>query len=132
MNFNFSETQQMVAEAAKDFAEKYIRPHVMQWDESQEFPVEVFRKAGELGFMGILVPEIYGGSALDYHDYIAIVEEISKVDPSIGLSIAAHNSLCTNHILNKRLHAIYVRSSHGLLARSLSIYVGRRSTCDRL
>ena len=90
----------MVAEAAKDFAEKYIRPHVMQWDESQEFPIEVFRKAGELGFMGILVPEIYGGSALDYHDYIAIVEEISKVDPSIGLSIAAHNSLCTNHILS--------------------------------
>ena len=100
MNFNISETQQMVAEAAKDFAEKYIRPYVMQWDESQEFPVEVFRKAGELGFMGILVPEIYGGSALDYHDYIAIVEEISKVDPSIGLSIAAHNSLCTNHILS--------------------------------
>ena len=61
MNFNFSETQQMVAEAAKDFAEKYIRPHVMQWDETQEFPLEVFRKAGELGFMGILVPEIYGG-----------------------------------------------------------------------
>ena len=61
MNFNISETQQMVAEAAKDFAEKYIRPYVMQWDESQEFPVEVFRKAGELGFMGILVPEIYGG-----------------------------------------------------------------------
>ncbi|WP_314286289.1 acyl-CoA dehydrogenase family protein [Capnocytophaga sputigena] len=100
MNFNISETQKMVAEAAKDFAEKYIRPYVMQWDESQEFPVEVFRKAGELGFMGILVPEIYGGSALDYHDYIAIVEEISKVDPSIGLSIAAHNSLCTNHILS--------------------------------
>ena len=100
MNFNFSETQQMVAEAAKDFAEKNIRPHVMQWDETQEFPLEVFRKAGELGFMGILVPEIYGGSALDYHDYIAIVEEISKVDPSIGLSIAAHNSLCTNHILS--------------------------------
>jgi len=100
MNFSYSETQLMVAQAAKEFAEKYVRPHVMEWDESQEFPIEVFRKAGDLGFMGVLVPEIYGGSGLDYHDYIAIVEEISKVDPSIGLSIAAHNSLCTNHILS--------------------------------
>jgi acyl-coA dehydrogenase len=90
----------MIAEAAKEFAEKYIRPHVMQWDESQTFPIEVFKKAGELGFMGILVPEIYGGSGLNYHDYIVILDEISKVDPSIGLSIAAHNSLCTNHILS--------------------------------
>ena len=99
MNFDASETQQLVAGAARDFAEQYIRPHVMKWDESQEFPVEVFRKAGELGFMGILVPEAYGGSGLGYHEYIAIVDEISQVDPSIGLSIAAHNSLCTNHIL---------------------------------
>lgn len=100
MNFSFSESQLMIAEAAKEFAEKYIRPHVMQWDESQTFPIEVFKKAGELGFMGILVPEIYGGSGLNYHDYIVILDEISKVDPSIGLSIAAHNSLCTNHILS--------------------------------
>lgn len=100
MNFSYSETQKIVAETARDFSEKYIRPNVMKWDESQEFPVEVFRKAGEMGFMGILVPEVYGGSGLDYHQYIAIVEEISKVDPSIGLSIAAHNSLCTNHILS--------------------------------
>ena len=100
MNFSYSETQQMVAQAAKEFAEKYVRPHVMEWDETQEFPVEVFKKAGSLGFMGILVPEIYGGSGLDYHCYIAIIDEISKVDPSIGLSIAAHNSLCTNHILS--------------------------------
>ena len=71
----------------------------MEWDESQHFPVEVFKKAGELGFMGILVPENYGGSGLGYHEYIAVIEEISKIDPSIGLSIAAHNSLCTNHIL---------------------------------
>lgn len=62
--------------------------------------MDVFRKAGELGFMGVLVPEQYGGSGLGYHEYIAIVEEISKVDPSIGLSVAAHNSLCTNHILD--------------------------------
>ncbi len=100
MNFDASETQQMVAQAARDFAEQYIRPHIMKWDESQEFPVEVFKKAGELGFMGVLVPEEYGGSGLGYHEYIAIVDEISQVDPSIGLSVAAHNSLCTNHILS--------------------------------
>ncbi|SFU63016.1 Acyl-CoA dehydrogenase [Pustulibacterium marinum] len=100
MNFEFSETQQMVASAAKDFAEQYIKPFVMEWDEAQVFPVDVFKKAGEFGFMGILVPEVYGGSGLGYHEYIAIIEEISKVDPSIGLSVAAHNSLCTNHILS--------------------------------
>lgn len=99
MNFDASETQQMVASAARDFAEQYIRPHIMEWDETQEFPVEVFKKAGELGFMGVLVPETYGGSGLGYHEYIAIIDEISQVDPSIGLSVAAHNSLCTNHIL---------------------------------
>ena len=98
MDFSYSETQKMVAESARDFSEKYVRPNVMKWDESQEFPVEIFRKAGELGFMGILIPEQYGGSGLNYHDYIAIIEEISKIDPSIGLSVAAHNSLCTNHI----------------------------------
>ncbi|MFJ1377754.1 acyl-CoA dehydrogenase family protein [Capnocytophaga canimorsus] len=100
MIFDYSETQNMVAESARDFAEKYIRPYITQWDEAQEFPVDVFRKAGEMGFMGVLVPEMYGGSNLGYHEYIAIIEEISKVDPSIGLSIAAHNSLCTNHILS--------------------------------
>ncbi len=99
MNFEYSETQVMAAQTAKDFAEKYIRPYIMEWDESQHFPVEVFKKAGEFGLMGILVPEVYGGSGLGYHEYIAIIEEISKVDPSIGLSVAAHNSLCTNHIL---------------------------------
>ena len=99
MNFDYTETQQLVANSAKEFAEQYIRPHVMEWDESQTFPIEVFKKAGELGFMGVLVPETYGGSGLGYHEYIAILDEISKVDPSIGLSVAAHNSLCTNHIL---------------------------------
>ncbi len=100
MNFDYSETHKMVAASAKEFAEQYIRPHVMDWDESQEFPIGVFKKAGEMGFMGVLVPEIYGGSGLGYHEYIAIIEEIAKVDPSIGLSVAAHNSLCTNHILS--------------------------------
>jgi alkylation response protein AidB-like acyl-CoA dehydrogenase len=100
MDFDYSETQQMVAAAAKAFAQQHIAPHVRDWDEHQNFPVAVLKEAGALGFMGILVPESLGGSGLGYHEYIAIIEEISIVDPSIGLSIAAHNSLCTNHILS--------------------------------
>ena len=100
MQFDYSETHQMVAQSAKEFAEQYIRPHVMEWDEKQHLPVDVLQKAGEMGFMGVLVPEELGGSGLGYHEYIAIIEEISKVDPAIGLSVAAHNSLCTNHILS--------------------------------
>jgi len=98
MNFNYSEEQLLIAASAKDFAEQYIRPNIMEWDEAQIFPVEVFKKAGEMGFMGVFVDEKYGGSGLGYHEYISIIEEISKVDPSIGLSLAAHNSLCTGHI----------------------------------
>ncbi len=100
MNFDYSDTQKMVAESAREFAQQYILPHVMEWDEKQTFPIEVFKKAGEMGFMGVLVPEELGGSGLGYHEYVAILEEISKVDPAIGLSVAAHNSLCTNHILS--------------------------------
>lgn len=100
LSFDYSETQQMVAASAKEFAEQYIRPHVMEWDETQTFPIELFKKAGEMGFMGVFVPESLGGSGLGYHEYVAIIEEISKVDPAIGLSVAAHNSLCTNHILS--------------------------------
>ncbi|MFT5952773.1 MAG: alkylation response protein AidB-like acyl-CoA dehydrogenase [Bacteroidia bacterium] len=100
MNFSHSESQIMVRQAAKDFAEKYIRPHVMEWDESQHFPIEVFRKMGEQGFMGILVPEEYGGSGLGYFEYAAVIDEISQVCGSVGLSTAAHNSLCTGHILS--------------------------------
>ncbi|MGB5509163.1 acyl-CoA dehydrogenase family protein [Robiginitalea sp.] len=99
VNFDYSETQRLVAQSARDFARQYIAPHIMEWDESQTLPVEVLKKAGSLGFMGVLVPESLGGSGLGYHEYIAIIEEISIVDPSIGLSVAAHNSLCTNHIL---------------------------------
>lgn len=99
MNFDLSETCKMVAASAASFADQYIAPHVREWDEKQHLPLDVLKKAGELGFMGILVPEAYGGSALGYHEYIVIIEELSKVDPSIGLSVAAHNSLCTNHIL---------------------------------
>ncbi len=99
MNFEMTETQQMIVSSIKDFAALHIKPFVNEWDEKQIFPVDLFKKIGEMGFMGILVPEEYGGSGLTYHDYITIIEEISKVDPSIGLSVAAHNSLCTGHIL---------------------------------
>ncbi|OPB89218.1 acyl-CoA dehydrogenase family protein [Elizabethkingia ursingii] len=98
MNFETSENLKMIAETARDFAEKNIRPHIMDWDESQHFPKDLFHQLGEMGFMGIVVPEKYGGSGLSYDEYVAIVDEISQVDPSIGLSVAAHNSLCTNHI----------------------------------
>ena len=93
-----SETQRMVYEAARDFATQFIKPKVMEWDEAQYFPVEIFDKAGALGFMGMLIPESYGGSGMGYHEYVTLIETISIVDPSIGLSIAAHNSLCVNHI----------------------------------
>ena len=93
-----SETQRMVYEAARDFATQFIKPNVMEWDEAQYFPLEIFDKAGALGFMGMLIPESYGGSGMGYHEYVTLIETISIVDPSIGLSIAAHNSLCVNHI----------------------------------
>ncbi len=99
MDFSYNETQKMIAQSIQDFAEQHIRPNIMEWDESQTFPVELFHKLGEMGFMGVLVPEELGGSGLGYHEYITVIEEISKVDSSIGLSVAAHNSLCTNHIL---------------------------------
>jgi alkylation response protein AidB-like acyl-CoA dehydrogenase len=99
MNFQESELTAQIAQTARDFANQYIRPHVMEWDESQEFPVSVFKELGKLGMMGILVPENYGGTGLGYYEYYTIIQEISKVCGSIGLSLAAHNSLCTNHIL---------------------------------
>ncbi len=99
MNFEVSENQKMVAQMARDFAEREIRPNIMKWDETQEFPREVFTKMGELGLLGVLVPETYGGAGFGYMEYITAIVEISKVCGSIGLSMAAHNSLCTNHIL---------------------------------
>ena len=99
MNYELTETQKLIVESIRNFVEKEIKPHIMEWDETQTFPVELFRKMGDMGWMGVLVPEQYGGSGLNYHDYIRIIEEIGKVDPSIGLSVAAHNSLCTGHIL---------------------------------
>ncbi|PYF72481.1 acyl-CoA dehydrogenase [Pedobacter nutrimenti] len=98
-NFTVSENQEMVRKMVKDFAEKNIRPNVMEWDESQYFPVEVFKKLGELGLMGVLVPEEFGGSGFGYQEYVDVIVEVAKVCGSVGLSVAAHNSLCTGHIM---------------------------------
>jgi alkylation response protein AidB-like acyl-CoA dehydrogenase len=90
---------QLIRESARAFAETHIRPHVMEWDEAQHFPVDLMHKLGEHGFLGVLVPEEYGGAGLGYQEYITVIEEITKVCSSIGLSVAAHNSLCTGHIM---------------------------------
>ena len=100
MDFKNSELTEQVAQTARDFAQQYIKPHVMEWDESQEFPVHIFKELGKLGMMGVLVPHEYGGTGLGYLEYSAVIQEISKVCGSIGLSLAAHNSLCTGHILS--------------------------------
>jgi alkylation response protein AidB-like acyl-CoA dehydrogenase len=94
-----TENNKMVQEMARDFAEKHIRPYLMEWDEAQIFPIDTFKHMGELGLMGILVPEEYGGSGFGYQEYVTAIVEIAKVCGSIGLSLAAHNSLCTGHIL---------------------------------
>lgn len=99
MNFSQTELTSQVAQSARDFAHQYIRPHLMEWDESQEFPVHIFKSLGQLGMMGVLVPETYGGTGLGYFEYSAVIQEIAKVCGSIGLSLAAHNSLCTGHIM---------------------------------
>ncbi|MCK5824274.1 MAG: acyl-CoA dehydrogenase family protein [Ichthyobacteriaceae bacterium] len=99
MNFEKSEEQLMIADSIKEFAKQYILPFQREWDEKQIFPIKLLRQLGEMGFMGVLVPEEYGGSGFGYNEYITVVDELSKADPSIGLSVAAHNSLCTNHIL---------------------------------
>ena len=99
MNFESSEITRQVAQTARDFAQQQIKPYVMEWDETQEFPLDLFKRLGELGMMGVLVPEAYGGAGLSYFEYKAIIEEIAKIDGSIGLSVAAHNSLCTGHLL---------------------------------
>ncbi|MFN5590955.1 MAG: acyl-CoA dehydrogenase family protein, partial [Bacteroidota bacterium] len=98
-SFQESESVQMVRQTVRDFAEKNIRPFLMDWDESQTFPIHIFKALGELGLMGVLVPEKYNGSGLSYFEYAAGIEELAKVCGSVGLSMAAHNSLCTGHIL---------------------------------
>jgi alkylation response protein AidB-like acyl-CoA dehydrogenase len=92
------ENLELIRQSARDFAEIHIRPYLMDWDESQEFPMELMHKLGEQGFLGVVIPEKYGGAGLNYQAYVTVIEEISKVCGSIGLSVAAHNSLCTNHI----------------------------------
>lgn len=99
MNFQYGELTQQVAQTARDFAVQEIKPYLMDWDESQEFPLHLFKKMGALGLMGVFVPEAYGGSGMGYFEYSAVIQEIAKVCGSIGLSLAAHNSLCTGHIL---------------------------------
>ncbi len=99
MNFNNTDTQIQIAEMIRDFGNNHIRPNMMEWDEQQIFPVEIFKKLGELGLMGVLVPEEYGGSGLGYFEYVTVVSEIAKICSSVGLSVAAHNSLCVGHIL---------------------------------
>ena len=99
MEFSRDELTQQAGRTAADFAAQYIKPHVMEWDERQEFPHQVFKELGRLGMMGVVVPEEYGGSGMSYTEYVAIIVEIAKVCGSIGLSVAAHNSLCTGHIL---------------------------------
>ena len=99
MNFDYSENQLMIQQMTQDFAKKEILPNINVWDEKQYFPIELFKKAGKQGLMGVLVPEKFGGSGLGYEEYILVIKEISKVCGAIGLSLAAHNSLCVNHLL---------------------------------
>jgi alkylation response protein AidB-like acyl-CoA dehydrogenase len=98
LDFGFTEEQLEIKRLAREFAESEIAPHVLEWDEAQEFPLQLVKKLAELGFLGVLFPPEYGGAGLGYFEYVSIIEEISRVDGSIGLSVAAHNSLCSNHI----------------------------------
>ncbi|WP_302180127.1 acyl-CoA dehydrogenase family protein [Chryseosolibacter indicus] len=100
LSFDSSENQKMIAQMVRDFGSREIKPFIMEWDEKQIFPVELFNEMGSLGLMGVLVPEEYGGAGFGYEEYITAIIELSKIDGSIGLSMAAHNSLCTNHILH--------------------------------
>lgn len=111
IGFDENENQKMIAQMVRDFGAREIKPKMMEWDESQEFPVDLFHKMGSLGLMGVIVPEEYGGAGFGYHEYVTAITELSKIDGSIGLSMAAHNSLCTNHILtfgNEEQKQIYL------------------------
>lgn len=99
MDFQLTETAEQITEMIRDFGKTYIQPHVMEWDEQQVFPVDVLKGLGRLGLMGVLVPEEYGGSGMGYPEYVSVISEISKFCGGLGLSVAAHNSLCTGHIL---------------------------------
>jgi len=99
MDFNYNENQKLISEMIRSFSSKEIVPNIKEWDDNQIFPVHVFKKLGELGLMGVLVPQEFGGSGFGYAEYVTAIEELAKLDPSIGLSMAAHNSLCTGHIM---------------------------------
>jgi alkylation response protein AidB-like acyl-CoA dehydrogenase len=98
VEFSFTDEQQHLRRAVREFAEAEIAPHVMEWDEASQFPSEIIPKLAEMGFLGVIFPEKYGGSGMGYLEYAIIIEELSRVDGSIGIIVAAHNSLCTNHI----------------------------------
>src|SRR2546423_15144225 len=98
MDFGLTEEQKQIKQMVREFAESEIKPHLMEWDEAQHFPTDVFRKAGELGMLGVTVAEEYGGAHLSYVDYVNVIEELGVVDSGFALSVAAHNSLCTGHI----------------------------------
>ncbi|HSM13351.1 MAG TPA: acyl-CoA dehydrogenase family protein, partial [Thermoanaerobaculia bacterium] len=98
MDFSLTPEQEAIREAAREFALKEVSPQVEELDEAQKFPMEIMKKAAELGFLGVIFPEELGGAGLGYVEYVLVVTELSKVDPSVGISVAAHNSLCTNHI----------------------------------
>jgi alkylation response protein AidB-like acyl-CoA dehydrogenase len=111
MEFDFTPEQVQLRKTVREFAEAEIAPHVLEWDENQTFPLEAIKKAGQLGFLGAIFPEELGGSGLGYIDYAIIIEELSRVDPSVGLIVAAHNSLCSNHIYlagNQEQHRKYL------------------------
>jgi len=99
MDFSQTENQKLIAESIRKFGDQHIRPEMMEWDEEQIFPLALFKKLGELGFMGVLIPTEYGGSGLGYFEYVTVISEISRICGSIGLSVAAHNSLCSGHIM---------------------------------
>src|SRR5918995_6873100 len=98
MEFELTEEQQQIKSSVREFAEAEIAPHVMEWDEAQHFPIELKPKLAALGLMGVIFPEEYGGAGMGYVEYVSIIEELSRVDGSVGISVAAHNSLCSNHI----------------------------------
>ena len=126
MDFNYSEELLEIKRIAREFAENEIRPHVMEWDEKQIFPREALRHLADLGFMGVLIPAEYGGAGLGYMEYVTVVEELSRVDGSIGISVAAHNSLCTAHIFEsgteeqRRRFIVPLLAGHARAARAVT------------
>src|ERR1700722_15078213 len=98
MDFTFTEEQQQLRRSVREFAQGEMLPHVMEWDEASHFPMEIMPKLGEMGLLGVIFPEEYGGAGLGYLEYVTVIEELARVDGSVGLIVAAHNSLCTNHI----------------------------------